>query len=56
MCMMTSNVLGAIAADNLGYAKVELRQTIAEGHDECQVAVYLKPGDQALDGREYFKS
>jgi Methanogen output domain 1 len=25
MCMMTSNVFGTIAADNLGYAKVELQ-------------------------------
>jgi hypothetical protein len=31
MCMMTSNVFGSIAAENLGYAKVELQQTIASG-------------------------
>ena len=31
MCMMTSNVFGHIAADNLGYSKVELRETIADG-------------------------
>jgi hypothetical protein len=29
--MMTSNVFGAIAAENLGYGKVELRETIAKG-------------------------
>lgn len=29
MCMMTSNVFGAIAAENLGYAKVQLQETIA---------------------------
>jgi Methanogen output domain 1 len=29
MCMMTSNVFGGIAARNLGYAKVELKETIA---------------------------
>src|ERR1700733_5234014 len=31
MCMMTSNVFGSIAADNLGYAKVVLEETIAQG-------------------------
>ena len=58
MWMMTSNVFGAIAAENLGYSKVELQRTIAEGHGECRVVVYLKPSDEsdAVDGREYFKS
>ena len=31
LCMMTSNVFGFIAADNLGYSKVELQETIARG-------------------------
>jgi predicted ArsR family transcriptional regulator len=55
MCMMTSNVFGSIAADNLGYAKVVLEETIAQGHDGCRVVVYLDP-DAAPDaaGREYF--
>ena len=58
MCMMTSNVFGVIAAENLGYAKVELKQTIAQGHGGCHVVVYLKPNAhaQAAEGREYFKS
>lgn len=58
MCMMTSNVFGAIAAENLGYSKVELQQTIAEGASECRVVVYLQPTEEsaAADGREYFKS
>lgn len=57
MCMMTSNVFGAIAAENLGYAKVELQETIAEGHAGCRVAVYLKrtPASEARPGREYVK-
>jgi predicted ArsR family transcriptional regulator len=57
MCMMTSNVFGAIAAQNLGYAKVELQQTIARGDAGCRVVVYLKPADEetlAAEGREYF--
>jgi predicted ArsR family transcriptional regulator len=57
MCMMTSNVFGSIAADNLGYAKVELRETIAAGSGRCVVVVHLKPtpGAEAAQGREYFK-
>ena len=57
MCMMTSNVFGAIAAENLGYAKVELAQTIANGDGHCRVVVYLKPtpATEAVSGREYFK-
>jgi hypothetical protein len=31
LCLMTSSVFGGIAADSLGYAKVRLAQTIAEG-------------------------
>jgi hypothetical protein len=56
MCMMTSNVFGSITADNLGYAKVVLHETIAGGAPGCRVAIYLQPTDeaQALRGREYF--
>jgi predicted ArsR family transcriptional regulator len=55
MCMMTSNVFGSIAADNLGYARVVLEETIAEGAPGCRVVVQLKPdaGDGSR-GREYF--
>lgn len=58
MCMMTSNVFGSIAADNLGYAKVELQDTIARGDCGCRVVVYLNPAGegQACEGREYFSS
>jgi predicted ArsR family transcriptional regulator len=58
MCMMTSNVFGSIAADNLGYAKVELSETIAEGHAGCRVVVYLKrtADSGAASGREYVKA
>ncbi len=58
MCMMTSNVFGNIAADNLGYAKVELQRTIAAGHRECRVVVHLKHDEAArgAEGREYFGS
>ncbi|MEH1933259.1 MAG: methanogen output domain 1-containing protein [Nostoc sp.] len=57
MCMMTSNVFGTIAANNLGYAKVELQETIAQGAPGCRVIVYLKLTEEAEDveGREYFR-
>ena len=57
MCMMTSNVFGAITANNLGYAKVELQETIARGDAGCRVVVYLRPTEEAVGavGREYHR-
>jgi len=57
LCMMTSNVFGLIAADNLGYSKVAIERAIANGDSECRVTVYLKPTAEAehAKGREYFK-
>ena len=57
MCMMTSNVFGAIAAENLGYAKVVLDQTIAAGDPGCVVTVYLRQSEESDEapGREYFQ-
>lgn len=56
LCMMTSNVFGHIAAQNLGYAAVSLEQTIAQGDPGCRVVVYLRPQDEARDDtREYFQ-
>lgn len=57
MCMMTSNVFGTIASENVGYAKVELQETIALGSSECKVVVYLQPTQEAeiAEGREYFQ-
>ncbi len=56
LCMMTSNVFGKIAADNLGYAKVELQETIARGHSSCRIVVHIEPTAEAetAPGREYF--
>ncbi len=56
LCMMTSNVFGSIAAENLGYAGVELERTIAQGHAGCRVVVHLRPTEHAQPGlREYFR-
>ncbi|MHA6327289.1 methanogen output domain 1-containing protein [Roseivivax sp. CAU 1753] len=57
LCMMTSNVFGRVTADNLGYARVELDETIAQGHQGCRVVVHLQPDpDDATDAREYYQS
>ncbi len=58
LCMMTSNIFGVIAAENHGYGKVSLEQTLAEGDPECRVVVYLESSDeaQAAEGREYYKT
>ncbi len=58
LCMMTSNVFGTIAAENLGYAKVHLDRTIADGDSGCRVVVYLDHSDEAesVPGIEYYQS
>lgn len=57
LCMMTSNVFGRIAADNLGYARVNVEESIAQGHAGCRIVVYLKPSQDIEPGaREYFGS
>jgi predicted ArsR family transcriptional regulator len=57
LCMMTSSVFGTIASQNLGYAKVELQQTIAHGAETCRVVVYLRLTDaaRAAPGREFVR-
>lgn len=57
LCMMTSNVFGAIASRELGYAKVELQETIAQGAPGCRVVVHLRQGAEAhrAPGREYYR-
>ena len=59
LCMMTSNVFGVIAAENVGYSKVILEQTIARGNPECRIVVYFDATDEAgktTKGREYFQT
>lgn len=58
LCMMTSNVFGTIAAQNLDYGKVVLDQTIAQGHGACRVTLYLRrsPVADRADGREYLRT
>ncbi|WP_421717518.1 methanogen output domain 1-containing protein [Algiphilus sp.] len=53
LCMMTSNVFGVIAAENLGYARVSIDEAIATGSPQCRVTIYLN-ADGADEGREYY--
>ena len=56
LCMMTSNVFGHVAGQNLGYAAVDLEETIAQGHSGCRVVVYLRPSENVPpSAREYFR-
>ena len=57
LCMMTSNVFGSIAAQNLGYARVEIEEAIAMGHPGCRVVVHLRPSEESEpNAREYFRT
>ena len=59
LCMMTSNVFGTVAAENLGYAKVVIDESIALGATGCRVTVYLNPDSSDTPpsvGREYYKT
>lgn len=56
LCMMTSNVFGVIASENLGYARVVLDQTIAAGAPGCRVVMELAPPEgPSAEGREYVR-
>ncbi len=57
LCMVTSNVFGTVAAENLGYAKVHLAKTIAMGDAGCLIEIYLQHSDEAeaAQGNEYYK-
>lgn len=58
MCMMTSNVFGTIAAENLDYSKVFIEKSIANSDGECKVVVYTRQSSDSdlSEGREYYKS
>ncbi len=43
LCRMTSSVFGGIAARNFGYAKVEIKKSIARHDGKCEVCVYTNP-------------
>ena len=43
LCRMTSSVFGGIAARNFGYAKVEIKKSIARHEGNCEVCIYTQP-------------
>ncbi len=43
LCGMTSSVFGGIAARNFGYAKVEIKKSIARHDGKCEVCVHTNP-------------
>ncbi len=45
LCRMTANVFGFVAAENLGYARVEIAEAIARGDGRCRVVVGLARGE-----------
>jgi len=54
LCRMTSSVFGGIAARNFGYAKVEIKESIARHDGKCVVCVYRNPAAaQGRPGMEY---
>ncbi len=56
LCMMTSNVFGSIAAQNLGYARVDIEEAIALGDAGCRIVVNLTPtAEPSATAREYFR-
>jgi hypothetical protein len=57
MEIIIANVLGVIAAENLGYSKIVIEEAIAQGAARRQVVVYLKPTPEAeaSQGREFFQ-
>lgn len=54
LCRMTSSVFGGIAARNFGYAKVEIKKSIARHDGGCEVCVYTnRVAAKGHPGMEY---
>ena len=57
LCRMTSSVFGGIAARNFGYAKVEIKKSIARKDGKCDVCIYTNPhAAKGHAGMEYTDS
>ena len=55
LCRMTSNVFGRITANQLGYARVDLDETIAKGDLECRITIHLTPDNKGDLDHEFFR-
>lgn len=59
LCMMTSNIFGRIAAENVGHCEVSIQAAIARGDAGCRVEIdFSEPTAAAASiyARRYFKS
>lgn len=58
LCQMTSSVFGKIASEHFGYARIEIKQSIAKLSNCCRVVIHLEepPVHGILPGSEYFGS
>lgn len=58
LCQMTSSVFGRIAAANFGYARVDIKESIARANRQCRVVIDLEepPVRGMLGGDEYYGS
>lgn len=56
LCRMTANVFGFVAAENLGYARVDIPQSIARGDGGCRVVINLMKSETppATSETEFF--
>ncbi len=55
LCMLTSNIFGRMTANAVGYAAVDLEETIARGAAQCRVVLHLKRMELGPETREYFR-
>lgn len=55
LCMVTSNIFGRLSANAIGYAAVDLEETIARGAAQCRVVLHLKRTEPGPETREYFR-
>jgi hypothetical protein len=56
--MIISSIFGVIVAENLGYAKIELQESVVKGQLSCRIVVHLNPTfeAEAAEGREFLKA
>lgn len=52
LCRMTANVFGFVAAENLGYARIDIPESIARGDKGCRVVVSLTKSEVLPDTSE----
>lgn len=57
LCQMTSNVFGRISANQFGYARIGLDETIATGDGRCRITIHLKHdgSTSSEEHHEFFK-